>query len=282
MNSEIRLKSKFLLSGNTLRLFFITLVSALLRYGTLGVGLFGALAIHKSEFFKNLLFTYNDTAVYTAFVFSSVIIFAAILIFSAAVRGGENFIFFTRAQNSKGHFRLLFKYLHPEKAFAFFRLYLKINGLKLFWLIYFLLPFLFCSACSYYLYASSHLSETVYLILCAGASLLLAISIVMWRFANLRYSAAPYYLCLNTKRGVNYVINKSIRFTDGFLSEGVILEYSTLGWISSCIFIIPAFYVVPYLKLTKAVFISHVVFCNTEASKTTYPINFLKSGEHIN
>lgn len=282
MNSEIRLKSKILLSGNTLRLFLIIFVSAFLRYGTFCGAAVGLLTAHNSDFFKSMLAEYNDIGVYTAFVFSSIIIFAVILIFSAAIKGGEEFIFFTRAQGAKGHFPLLFKYLRPQKAFAFFRLYFFINTLKLCWLIYFLIPFSFCAACSYYLYSTGHLSETVYFILCTGASLLLAISLVMWRFAVLRYSAAPYYLCLNTKRGVNYVIKKSIRFTDGFLADGIVLEYSSLGWVLSCIFIAPIVYVTPYLKLTKASYISQAVFGNAPTKRTTYAINFLKSGEHIN
>ena len=282
MNSEIRLKSKILLSCNTIRLFLIALTSIILRYGAISGVVLSLFTLHGSAFFKNMLLQYDDIFIYTAFVFLSVALFTVILIFSSAVKGGEAFIFFIRSQGSTGHLRLLFKYLHPKKAFTFFMLYLKINTLKIFWLVYFLLPFLFCSACSYYLYSSDHLSQTVYFILCSGASLLLAISLVMWRFAVLRYSAAPYYLCLNTQRGVNYVINKSIRFTDGFLAEGIVLEYSSLGWILSCIFIAPIVYVAPYLKLTKATYVSQAVFGNTPSVKTAYAVNFLKSGEHIN
>lgn len=282
MNSETRLKSKFLLSKNTFRLFSVSFTSLILRCGVLVGVIFEVLAVYKSVFLKNMLATYSDTLVFTVFVFAELIILIVVLIFCAALKGGEDFVFFTRSQGAKGHFALLFKYLSPRKAFAFFRLYLSINVLKALWLIYFLLPFSFCFAGAYYLYASSYLSQPVYYILCAGASLLLSISLIMWRFAVLRYSAAPYYLCLNVKRGVNYVINKSIRFTDGFLADGVVLEYSSIGWILSCIFIAPVIYVVPYLKLTKAVFVSQSVFENTPQPMTTYAVNFLKSGEHIN
>ncbi len=282
MNSEVRLKSKFLLSKNTLRLFLISFTSFVLRYGFFAGVILEALAIYNSVFFKNLLKIYDDTVVFTVFAFAEILIFTVALIFSAAVKGGESFVFFTRSQGAKGHFSLLFKYLTPQKAFTFFRLYLKINALKLLWLIYFLLPFSFCFAGTYYLYSSSYLSRPVYYILCIGSSLLLSISLIMWRFAVLRYSASPYYLCLNIKRGVNFVINKSIRFTDGFLADGVVLEYSSLGWILSCIFIAPIIYVVPYLKLTKTVFVSQAVFGNVPQVKTTYAVNFLKSGEHIN
>lgn len=282
MNSETRLKSKYLLSKNTLRLFLVSFTSAFLRYGIFSGVLLGMYAIYKSLFFQNLLKSYNDTIVFTVFISAIISAIFLALVFSSAVKGGESFVFFTRSQGAKGHFSLLFKYLKPQKAFTFFRLYFKINILKFFWLVYFLLPFLFCFAGAYYLYSSSYLSQPVYNILCIGASLLLSISIIMWRFAVLRYSAAPYYLCLNIKRGVNNVINKSILFTDSFLSEGVVLEYSSLGWILSCIFIAPIFYVVPYLKLTKAVYVSQAVFNHTPATKATYAINFIKSGEHIN
>ena len=199
MNSEVRLKSKFLLSKNTLRLFLVSFTSFVLRYGVFAGVILEAFAIYNSAFFKNLLKTYDDTVVFTVFIFAQILIFTVALIFSAALKGGESFVFFTRAQGAKGHFSLLFKYLRPEKAFTFFILYFKIAVLKLLWLIYFLLPFSFCFAGTYYLYSSSYLSQPVYYILCIGSSLLLAISIIMWRFAVLRYSAAPYYLCLNIK-----------------------------------------------------------------------------------
>lgn len=282
MNREARLNSKILLSGNTLRLFSVSFISFVLRYGAFAGVIFETLLIYNSRFFKAMLYAYNDTVVFTAFVFAEILILTAVLIFSAAVKAGGDFVFFTRSQGAKGHFSLLFKYIAPKKAFTFFRLYLKINALKTLWLMYFLSPFLFCFAGTYYLYASSYLSQTVYYILCIGSSLLLSISIIMWRFAVLRYSAAPYYLCLNIKRGVNAVINKSIRFTDGFLADGVVLEYSSLGWILSCIFIAPVIYAVPYIKLTKAVFVSQGVFRNAPQPRTTYAVNFLKSGEHIN
>lgn len=282
MNSEARLKSKFLLSKNTFRLFLISFTSFALRYGAFAGVMLEATAIHRSVFFKNMLEAYNDTVVFTAFSFAEILILLVVLIFCAAVKGGESFVFFTRSQGAKGHFALLFKFLAPRKALTFFRLYLKTNTLKALWLIYFLLPFLFCFAGSFYLYSSAYLSQPVYYILCIGSSLLLSISIIMWRFAVLRYSAAPYYLCLNVKRDVNSVINKSIRFTDGFLADGVVLEYSSLGWILSCIFIVPIIYVVPYLKLTKSVFISQCVSESYPKAVTTYAVNFLKSGEHIN
>ena len=281
MNSEIKLNSKFLLSGNTLRLFLVSVTSTFLRYGSVFAVLYGAFLFHGSAFFKNALAKYNSIGIYTAFILATVIVLTAALIFSAAVKGGEELIFFTRAQGSKGRFSLLFKYFHLRKALAFFRLYLKTSCLKFIWLIYFLLPFLFCSACSYYLYSTDHLSNAVYVILCAGASLLLSVSLIMWRVSALRYSAAPYYLCLNTQRGVNYVIEKSIRFTDGYLTDGIVLEYSFLGWLLSCIFIVPIIYVVPYLKLSRAAYVSYAVTENAPKVKLTYAISFLRSGEHI-
>ena len=282
MNSDARLKSKILLSRNTLRLFLVSFASFVLRYGAFAGVISEALAIYNSRFFKVMLENYNDTIVFTFFTFTQILIIIAALVFCAAVKAGEDFVFFTRSQGAKGHFSLLFKYLAPKKAFIFFGLYLKINSLKTFWLIYFLLPFSFCFTGAYYLYASAYLSQPVYYILCIGSSLLLSISIIMWRFAVLRYAAAPYYLCLNIKRGINFVIHKSILFTDGFLADGVVLEYSALGWILSCIFIAPIIYVVPYLKLTKSIFVANAVFSNVPQPQATYAVNFLKSGEHIN
>ena len=282
MSSKARLESSFLLSKNTARLFFISLFSFLWRWGMPTLNIFGLTRLLKSEFFSFLLNTYNDALIITLLI----LLYSVILFFSlmncSAVRLGEQFIYFTRAQGSRGRLGLLFKYLHPKKAIRAFSLYLRLNSLKLFWFIYFLLPFSICTGCTAYLYTMPSLPQSVYIVLATGSGLLLSLSIVMWRISTLRFSAAPYYFCLNPRMTVTEAIKKSIRFTDGHLADGAILEYSFLGWILSCAFIAPLFYVVPYFKLCKCVYIINAVSSVIEAKKPSYAVKFIKSSEHIN
>ncbi len=285
MNSKIRLESKYLLSKNNLRLFLISFLSAGLRWGNLALNLTGLYLFLNSDFSEKLLSNYNNALVYTGVVifYSTIFFFTAMT--ASAIKLGEQFIYFTRAQGSKGSVRLLFKFLHPKKSFRALKFYFTVNFMKLFWLIYFLSPVGVCAGCTVYLYNVSYLSPQVWFILAFGAILLLSVSIVVWRVSVLRYSAAPYYLCLNPDLQPKDAIKKSIRFTDGFLTDGVLLEYSFFGWLLSCFLIIPLFYVVPYIKLTKTVFITKTVFAHSKKPQNKYSVtllNLLQSSQHIN
>ncbi len=285
MNSRIRLESKYLLSKNNLRLFLISMLSASLRWGNFALNLTGLYLLLNSKFLENLLSSYNNALVYTGVVIFYLIIFFFTAMTASAIKLGEQFIYFTRAQRAKGQIRLLFKFLHPKKSFKALRFYLTVNFMKVFWLIYFLSPVGVCAGCTAYLYNISYLSPEVYYVLAFGTTLLLSISIVVWRVAVLRYSAAPYYICLKPELQIKDAIKKSIRFTDGFLTDGVLLEYSLSGWILSCILIIPLFYVVPYIKLTKSVFVTNTVFSHSRTPQSRYSVNLLnllQSSQHIN
>lgn len=276
MSTSARLRSDMLLSKSTARLFFISLFGFVLRWSVLSLNLISLALFIRSDFLDFLFRTYNDVLIITL----SVVLFSAIFILSAmfisAIKLGEQFLYFTRAQGSRGRFLLLFKYLKPRKAARAFTLYSELVLLKLFWFIYFLLPFGICVGCIGYIYTLPTLPQGIYTVLWAGASSLLALSIVMWRLSTLRYSAAPYYVCLNHQLPPSQAIKKSIRFTDGKLAEGVLLEYSFTGWFLSCIFIIPIFYVVPKFKLSKCIFITDTVFSSVRSEQNSYTISYIK------
>ena len=99
----------------------------------------------------------------------------------------------------------------------------------------------------------------------------------MWRVTFFRYNAAAYYICLNNRISHRDEINKSVRFTDGFLKEYALTESSFLGWFLSCIFIVPAVYVLPYFRVTKALFVAESVSMKSASeTKTDYAINYLR------
>ena len=110
-------------------------------------------------------------------------------------------------------------------------------------------------------------------ILLTGEGLLVSISLVMWRVCSLRYDGAVYYLCLRDIT-VRKAIKKSTQHTDGVLSDGVVLEYSLLGWILSGAFVLPLAYTIPYIKLCKATFVTEAVFRGAPV-KSTYAVSFL-------
>ena len=281
MNTNIRLQAKYLLSKNNLRLFAISLASFCLRWGRLILTVVGMIIFLKSPLFQSLTAQYGvpEVSVVCALIYGWFFFLTALV--SAGFKMGEQFIYFTRAQGSRGSLRLLFKYASPKKAFRALRFYTTLNFFKALWLIYFLVPCALCIICDAYIYSNYQVASGVHIVIALSLSLLLSISLAMWRASVARYCAAVYYFCLNPSIRVLDAIKKSIRFTDGLLIESVLLEYSLLGWVFSCIYILPMLYVVPYIKLCKCVFITNMLIPQNRIKEGSMAITYL-SGQHIN
>ncbi|MBE6800030.1 MAG: hypothetical protein E7529_02360 [Ruminococcaceae bacterium] len=226
---------------------------------------------------KSFLDKYNDALVYSMVIFDVAFVTAILFLFICTVKLGEQFLYFIKASGGKGRTGLLFSFFTFEKSFRAFSLYFRLTFLKFSWLLYFLLPCIVTYGLTFYLYSSGNLLPIVFYIMLAGSSLLLSFCIFMWRVAFFRYNAAPYYICLNRDISSKAAIKKSIYFTDGFLRESVLLESSFFGWFLSCGFVIPFVYVLPYLKISKALFVveSLSLKAYTE-TKTSYAINYLR------
>lgn len=277
MNGNVKLKSKYLLTGNNARLFAISAVSTLLRRGLFSAVFLGGAIFLRSDLSDKLISDYGEIPFYTVFIFTASVILFFVALFSSTVRLGEQFAFFIRASGGKGRFFMLFHFMPFKKSIKALNLYLKINLLKLIWLIYYMTPCALCLGIIFYIYTYAEFDFYILLILSAGFSLLFSISLFMWRITSSRFSAAPIYLCLNPEMKTKKAIKKSIRHTDGYLKESVLLESSFAGWLLSCILIIPIFYVLPYTRLSKAVFINRVINERVyKDSKETYAVNFLK------
>lgn len=277
MNGDIKIKSKTIIKGDTLRLFFISLFSFVARRGSFVIWLYCIVNLIKSGMLNFYLDNYNDALVYSVFVFDIAFVTAILFLFICALKSGEQFLYFIKASGGKGRTGLLFSFFTFEKSFRAFSLYLKLTVLKSAWLLYFLLPCIVCYGLTFYLYAQGSLLTIVFYIMLAGASVLLSYCIFMWRVAFFRYNAAPYYVCLNRDISPKDAIKKSINYTDGFLRESVLLESSFFGWFLSCGFIVPFVYVIPYFKISKALFIVESLSLQAYPErKTQYAINYLR------
>lgn len=277
MNSDIKIKSKIIIKGDTLRLFFVSLFSFALRRGIFAMWLYCVMNLFKSGILKTYLDNYNHALVYSVIIFDVAFVTAILFLFISALKIGEQFLYFIKASGGKGRTGLLFSFFTFEKSFRAFSLYFRLTFLKFSWLLYFLLPCIVCYGLTFYLYSNGNLLPIVFYIMLAGASILFSYCIFMWRIAFFRYNAAPYYFCLNGELSAKDAIKKSINFTDGFLRESVLLESSFVGWFLSCGFVLPFVYVIPYFKISKALFVVESLSLRAfPQRKTQYAMNFLK------
>ena len=277
MGGNIKIKSKTIIKGDTLRLFFISFFSFIIRRGVFAIWLYCIVNLFKSGLLNFYLENYNPFFVYSAIIFDIAFVTAILFLFICALKLGEQFLYFIKASGGQGRTGLLFSFFTFEKSFRAFSLYFRLTFLKFSWLLYFLLPCLVCYVLTFYLYSQGNLLPVVFYIMLAGSSLLLSYCIFMWRVAFFRYNAAPYYVCLNRDISTKEAIKKSMNFTDGVLRESVLLESSFFGWFLSCGFIIPLAYVIPYFKISKALFVVESLSLQAyPESETKYAINYLR------
>lgn len=277
MISEVKLKSKAIIKGDTLRLFFISLFSFIVRRGILALLIYCIISLFKSGILNFYLENYNDAFVYSIVIFDMAFVSLTILLFISALKLGEQFLYFIKASGGKGRVGLLFHFFTFKRSFKALLLYTRLGILRISWLLYFSLPCLVCYGIAYYLYSEGSILPAVFYILIAGSSVLLSFCIFMWRIAFSRYNASPYYACLNRDITTEKAIKKSISFTDGVLRESVFLESSFLGWLFSCLTVVPIFYVIPYFRISKALFVVESLSLKAyPKAENKYAINYLK------
>lgn len=280
MITDSKLYSKKLLEKNTLRLFFVSLLSFSFRVLLISAAALFSYFFFKSDFFKAfsiqngkylssflLLFTLNTARI-------------AVLLLVFGIKLGESFVYFKRAFGEKGSLSLLFKFLTPKKASRAFSLYCTVGFYKMLWLVFFMFPSVICFYFSFLLYKSAVLTVAAFYALLTGASILLLSGLVFYFITVFRYEASPYYLCLEEIK-VKDAIKKSVTFTDESLKKALLFKISFVGWFSSCVFVAPLIYVIPYYKLSKARFVINAArsAAPPEAfAANEYPITFLFRG----
>lgn len=276
MNSNVKIKSQTIIKGDTLRLFIISFFSFVVRRGGFAIWLYCIVNIFQSGILNYYLDQFNDALVYSVVAFDIAFITAVLFLFICALKAGEQFLYFIKASGGKGRTGLVFSFFTFKKSFRAFSLYFRLTFLKFGWLLYFLLPCIVTYGLTFYLYSQGNLLPVVFYIMLAGSSLLLSFCIFMWRVAFFRYNAAPYYFCLNSEISAKDAIRKSIKFTDGFLRDSVLLESSFFGWFLSCGFAFPLAYVVPYFKISKALFVVDSLSLQAyHETKMKYAINYI-------
>lgn len=276
VGGSVKLKSKMLLRGDTLRLFVIGVFGFTVRTGTILLWLYSLATIFKSGIINSYLENYNGVLVYSLVFVDIIFVTAILILFVSALRLGEQFLYFIKANGGKGRFSLLFRFFTFKKSFRAFSLYARLTILKALWFVYYLFPCAVCYGITFYLYSNGNLLPAVYYVLIGGSSVLLSYCVFMWRVTFFRYNGAAYYVCLNPRISPRDAIKKSVNYTDGFLKEYALTESSFLGWFLSCILIIPTVYVLPYFKVTRALFVAESVgMKSTSKVKTDYAINYL-------
>lgn len=278
MNNHVKIKAKQFLYKNTLRLFFISLLSLIFRLGAVALIILAPSVFINTGLFNILCDYIGVTAGVVISGVLYILLAFGLLCFASGVGMGEKWIYLQRLSGVKPRLRFLFKYLSPKKSIRAFNLYAKTFLLKILWLLYFMIPPALCFGCALYLISRGADTITIFITSLAG-SVLLSASLVLLGSVFSRYSQSAFYMCTHKAATARDALNFSITATDGHLNDRTVLHFSLIGWVLSCVFVLPIVYAVPFVKLCNVAFIEE---CRSiPLSKSEYAVNILEIHPNI-
>ncbi len=150
------------------------------------------------------------------------------------------------SQISKKHIKLKFRQYITAITVSILKFFLSVA-----WSGFYLLPCVITSATLYYSIHSGDYTFNVMLTLFVASAILFIIGISFIYVTLKRYSMCNFVIFSETNIDAIKVIEKSIILTEGNTVKYAFYCVSFIGWLLSCVLIIPIFYVLPYIKMAK-------------------------------
>lgn len=152
--------------------------------------------------------------------------------------------FFSRI--TKKHTKLHFRQYITAITVSILKFFLSVA-----WSAFYLLPCVATVATLYYSIQSGNYTFSVMLTLFVASAILFIIGISFIYITLKRYSMCNFVVFSETNTDAIKVIEKSINLTENNTVKFAFYNLSFIGWILSCILLIPVFYVLPYVKMAK-------------------------------
>ena len=184
MNSQIRIESKFLLSGNNARLFLVSFFSIILRLFLLFTIPLLIYLLFFSTNAEDIFISENKSLsiALKALVCLATSVASIYLIFS--IKNCESYFYFLASTGAKPRLKNSLRKATPKFVFKSFLLYIKTFILKLFWAGFYSLPWGLCITILTYMYTKSSLPYSVFMVLSFGTSLLFSLCLFMYNLVT--------------------------------------------------------------------------------------------------
>lgn len=150
------------------------------------------------------------------------------------------------SQINKKHIKLHFRQYLTAITVSILKFFLSVA-----WSAFYLLPCITTVATLYYSINSGGYTFSVMLTLFVAAVILFAIGISYIYVTLKRYSMCNFVVFTETRIDAIRVIEKSISYTENNTVRLALYNLSFVGWILSCVLVIPIFYVLPYIKMAR-------------------------------
>ncbi len=172
-------------------------------------------------------------------------------------------------KNAKAKIKLRFSQYVIAITVSILKLFLSVA-----WATFFLLPCIIVSATLYYCITVGGYSFNIMLTLFVSAVILFLIGISFLYVTLKRYSMCNFVIFTCTETDAIKIIAKSTDLIENNTVRFAFYNFSFVGWILSCILVIPIFYVLPYIKMAKYSYFKTITTPQKYKTETQKPIIF--------
>ena len=152
--------------------------------------------------------------------------------------------FFSKMSNK--HIKLHFRQYLTAITVSILKFFLSVA-----WSSFYLLPCAVTVVTLYYSINSRNYTFSVMLTLFVASAILFVIGISFIYVTLKRYSMCNFVIFTETNTDAIKVLEKSITLIENNTVRFAFYNFSFIGWILSCVLIIPLLYVLPYMKMAK-------------------------------
>ncbi|HZK21198.1 MAG TPA: hypothetical protein VFC76_02860 [Oscillospiraceae bacterium] len=252
MVGRVKKTAKKALQGKTGKLFLVSLFALFLRVILLSACIFTVyfLSINTAQNYINS-FGFGIWFSYLIYITSAVFILL-MLQTAAAIKLGETEYYGIYAGGGSARFAVLFSHCRPLSSLKALTLYVSINMFRLLWLVVMLIPCMFVAFITFLLYYDTGLSLSVFLSLSVLVISLFLTAIISWYFFIQKYCYAALFSAKSKEFSPRSGIRRSIAVFDCSGVHPAIVKISLLVPLACCVFILPAVYILPYIKMSMA------------------------------
>lgn len=182
--------------------------------------------------------------------------------------------FLMKSKYKKVKFFKIVRKITIKQYFTFIKASVLKTLLSVSWSTLYFAPSLVVALLLIYSYRNENYSENVYITLFASSIVLFVIGLLHLFVTLKRYSLCGAIILRDKEKNALNVIAESINLMENHCVEYSIYCASFSGWILSCIFVIPIFYVLPFVNMSKWCYLTHLNKAETTVKENEKPIIF--------
>ncbi len=239
--SYIKLNAKKKLVRNYLKSFVMSALPYVSIFTLFGLNYYFYIFLRNADFSFVTAISYYE--IYLKATLLTITAYISFLLWRIIQLYSDKYFY---SKNMKTHIKLKFSMCMTAISVSILKFFISVA-----WSAFYLLPCAVVGATLYYSVISNEYSFNVMLTLFVSAIILFFIGVSFLYVTLKRYSMCNFVIFSRAETDSIKVLAKSVELIEKNTIRYSFYRLSLLGWIFSCILIVPIFYVLPYIKMAR-------------------------------